>query len=419
MWLAPQVSLDPNSTRDFYSGILGCPEGRHSPGRVRGASVAIVGGGVIGASVAYHLARAGIRDIVILDRAPGPGLGSTGKATGGFRAQFATSVNVRLSLLARECLSRFREETGVDPGYFRAGYLWLAGSESDLSSLRGAHRMQAAEGLHEAREVDVKEIAEINPEVALDGLYGGAFCPTDGFIKPLEILRGYISAASRLGVRTEWNTDVVGVTRREDGRAVAIVTSRGEMRVESIVNAGGAWAADLAALAGVSLPVTPLRRQVALTEPCELLPVNMPMTIFLEDGFHLRVRDGRVLLAWPSPGRAGAPLDTTVDDSWIDHVAALAVRRVPILRGAKIDRSACYAGLYEMSPDNHAILGAAKECENLFLANGSSGHGVMHAPALGQLLAEIICGCETAIDVTPLSPLRFVDGRQGGRTELL
>lgn len=386
---------------------------------LKGASVAIVGGGVVGASVAYHLAQAGVRDVVILDRAPGPGWGSTGKATGGFRAQFATSVNVKLSLLARESLSRFRDETGVDPGYLQAGYLWLAGSESDVVSLREAHRVQTAEGLHEACELDLKEIAEINPAVALDGVCGGAFCPTDGFIRPLEILKGYLAAASRLGVGTEWNTDVVGVTRREDGRAVAIVTSRGEMGVENIVNASGPWAASLAALAGVSLPVTPLRRQVALTELCDLLPVNMPMTIFLEDGFHLRVRDGRVLFAWPSPGRAEAPFDTTVDDSWIDHVAALTVRRVPVLRGARIDRSACFAGLYEMSPDSHAILGAAKECENFFLANGSSGHGVMHAPALGQLLAEIICGRETAIDVTSLSPRRFTDGRQSASTELL
>ncbi|MBA3403089.1 MAG: FAD-binding oxidoreductase [Gemmatimonadaceae bacterium] len=386
---------------------------------MRSAAVAIVGGGVIGASVAYYLARGGMRDIVILDRAPAPGWGSTGKATGGFRAQFVTSVNVRLSLLARESLLRFRDETGVDPGFMQAGYLWLAGSESDLESLREAHRVQTAEGLHEAHEVDLREIALINPAVALDGVCGGAFCPTDGFIKPLEMLRGYLTAASRLGVGIEWDTDVVGVTKSEQGRAATVVTSRGEIAVDSIVNAAGPWAASLAALAGVSLPVTPLRRQVALTEPCDRLPANMPMTIFLEDGFHLRVRDGRVLLAWPSPAVSDEPFETSIDDSWISHVSALAFRRIPALRGVRIDRSACYAGLYEMSPDNHAILGASKECENFFLANGSSGHGVMHSPALGQLLADIICGRETAIDVTPLSPLRFVEGRKSLRSELL
>ncbi len=381
--------------------------------------MAIVGGGVVGASVAYHLARAGMRDVVIFDRAPAPGWGSTGKATGGFRVQFATPVNVRLSLIARESLLRFHDETGVDPGYVQAGYLWLAGSESGVLSLREAHRVQTAEGVHEAREVDLREIAAINPAVDLDGLFGGAFCPTDGFIKPLEILRGYLAAALRLGVEIQWDTEVVGVTKREDGHAAAVVTSRGEIAADSIVNAAGPWAASLAALAGVALPVVPLRRQVALTVPCDRLPADMPMTIFLEDGFHLRVRDGRVLLALPSPAVSDAPFATTVDDSWIDEVSALACQRLPVVRGVRIDRSACYAGLYEMSPDSHAILGASAECENFFLANGSSGHGVMHSPALGQLLADIICGRETAIDVTPLSALRFADGRESPGAELL
>lgn len=374
---------------------------------------------MIGASVAYHLARNGVRDVLVLDRAPGPGAGSTGKATGGFRAQFATPVNIRLSLLARESLQRFREDTGVDPGYAQVGYLWLAGNEAELLALRDARRVQAAEGLHEATEVSLSDIAAINPAVSLEGIKGGAYCPTDGFIKPLEILRGYLTAASRLGVGIEWGTDVVGVTRGRSGHATKLLTSNGEIAVEKIVNAAGPWAASLAALARVALPVEPLRRQVAITDPCDCLPADMPMTIFLHDGFHLRVRDGRVVLAWPSPGVAHLPFDTTLEEKWIDQVSACASRRVPALRGVRVDRDACYAGLYEMSPDGHAVLGAAEECGNFYLANGSSGHGVMHAPALGQLLAEIICGRETAFDVTALSPLRFTDGRPRSESELL
>ncbi|HJR49650.1 MAG TPA: FAD-binding oxidoreductase, partial [Gemmatimonadales bacterium] len=171
------------------------------------------------------------------------------------------------------------------------------------------------------------------------------------------------------------------------------------------------WAAGVAALARVELPVTPLRRQAAATEPCALLPEAMPMTIFAGDGFHLRVRDGRVLLLRPTPGVAGRPFDDSVDPEWVREVTASAHRRVPILRRATIDEGACWAGLYEMSPDKHAILGRASGCENLFLANGSSGHGVMHAPALGQLLAEIISdGAATSMDVTPLRPSRFAEG---------
>jgi sarcosine oxidase subunit beta len=178
------------------------------------------------------------------------------------------------------------------------------------------------------------------------------------------------------------------------------------------VNAAGAWAAGLAGHAGVSLPVTPLRRQIAATVPCTLLPPTTPMTIFAGNGFHFRARDGRVLLLWPTPGRPGNPFDISVDRDWIDAVTAMAHRRVPVLRNVAIDVACCRAGLYEMSPDKHAILGPAPGCHNLFLINGSSGHGVMHAPALGQLLAEIMSdGAASSLDVGALRPSRFAEGR--------
>ena len=169
-----------------------------------------------------------------------------------------------------------------------------------------------------------------------------------------------------------------------------------------------------------TLPVTPLRRQIATTTPCGLLPADMPMTIWAGDGFHLRVRDGRVLLLWPTPGVPGRPFEASVDPAWVDAVVAMAHARVPVLRGATIDRPACWAGLYEMSPDKHAILGVAEECPYFFLINGSSGHGVMHAPALGQLLAGIIChGRAETLDVTALGAGRFLAGRLNPVSELL
>jgi len=376
-----------------------------------GASVAVVGGGVIGASVAYHLGVRGVRDVVVLDRGATSGEGSTGRATGGFRAQFGSPINVRLSLLAREKLLRFTQEVGADPGYLPAGYLWLAGTEAELAELRAGQALQQAEGLDEAAEVDCEEIARLNPALRLDGVIGGTFCPTDGFIQPRRILDGYLAGARRCGVRIEWHTEVTGFSRRDDGRIVAVETSRGAIEVDGVVNAAGAWAAPLARMAGVDVPVTPLRRQVAITIPCDLLPPTMPMTIFAGDGFHLRVRDGRVMLLQPTPGVPGQPFDIRVEPEWIDAVTETARRRVPVLQRATIDRPACWAGLYEVSPDKHAILGAAPACANLFLINGSSGHGVMHAPALGQLLAEIICdGSASSLDVTALRPSRFDEG---------
>ena len=383
------------------------------------AAVAIVGGGVMGASVAWHIAMRGVRDVVVYDSAAGPGGGSTARATGGFRAQYATPINVRLSLLARAKLLRFEEETGVDPGYDRAGYLWLAATERELAVLREGREVQRAEGLGEAIEVGADDVARINPAVCRDGVAGGVFCPTDGFIRPLAILEGYVIAARRLGVRFEWGTEVTGLEREGD-RIVALNTSAGRVSAKMVVNAAGAWAASLAELAGLDLPVTPLRRQVAATVPCDLLPAGMPMTIWAGDGFHLRVRDGRVLLLWPAPGVPGRPYEASVDPAWVRAVVEKADARVPVLRGTPIDHAACWAGLYEMSPDKHAILGPAPGCDNFYLINGSSGHGVMHAPALGQLLAEIICdGKASTLDVRALRPERFEEGDLNPVSELL
>lgn len=383
-------------------------------------SVAVIGAGVIGASVACHLAWRGLKDVVLIDRARGPGEGSTGRATGGFRAQYATSINVRLSLLARDKLRRFEADTGVDPGFIPAGYLWLAGTSEELAALRAGQAVQHGAGLPEAREVGLPEIAEVNPALCLDEVIGGVFCPSDGFVRPLKVLEGYLAAGERLGVQTLWETAVTGFARKADGCLSAVHTSRGSLAAGAVVNAAGAWAAAVGRLAGLELPITPLRRQVAATEPCDLLPPDMPMTIFAADGFHLRVRDGRVLLLWPTPGSPDDPWDTAVEPAWVEAVLAKARARVPVLRNAVVDRAASWAGLYEMSPDKHAVLGPAPGCPNLFLANGSSGHGVMHAPALGQLLAEIICdGAASALDVTALSPGRFAAGRLNPVSELL
>ncbi|HEX6910290.1 MAG TPA: FAD-dependent oxidoreductase, partial [Longimicrobium sp.] len=261
------------------------------------ADVVVIGGGVVGASVAWHLARAGCTDVRVLDAAPASGQGSTGRATGGFRAQFGSAPNIRLSLLSRDALRAFADETGVDPGYQPVGYLFVAREQAELDILLDAQRLQHAEGLHEARAVDADEARAINPAIRGE-IAGGTFCPTDGYIRPLEILRGYTEAARRMGVRFTFGAPCTGV-RTEGDSVRAVRTASGEVAAGCVVNAAGAWAARVAGFAGVDLPVRPLRRQVALTEPCALLPGDMPMTIFCDDGFHLRVRDGRVLLLRP------------------------------------------------------------------------------------------------------------------------
>jgi len=365
-------------------------------------SVVIAGAGVIGMSIAYHLAARGMRDVLVLDRGDAPGAGSTPRATGGFRSQFATPADIALSLLSREKLRRFEDEIGVDSGYRPFGYLFIARSEQAMTQLRIANELQHACGLHEARVIDAEEVRRINPAVVDDAIVGGTFCPTDGFIRAMKILGGYVAAAQRLGVRFEFGVTVRGL-RIEGDRIASLETSRGDVFADVFINAAGAWAGTL----GIDIPVAPLRRQVATTIETDILSDTMPMTVWADDGFHFRVRDRRVLLLWPdSPASS---FDATFDPSWLPQVLAFTNARVPCLRDVPIDPDACWAGLYEMSPDHHAILGRAA-LDNLYLANGCSGHGVMHAPAIGQVLTELILDGRSSIDIHSLRPSRFAEG---------
>jgi sarcosine oxidase, subunit beta len=378
-------------------------------------SVLVVGAGVVGASVAWHLAARGETNVLVIDAAPGPGAGSTGRAVGGFRGQFATEPNVRLSMLAREKLLRFRDEVGADPGYREVGYLFLAHDRAALDALREARAVQHACGLTQATELTPEQAQAINPHVLLAGAVGASWCPTDGTTRPLQIMQGYLDDATRRGVRVQWDTRVTAIERDAAGRVTLVRTTRGDLAPGAVVNAAGPWAGQLAALAGVDLPVRPVRRQIGVADPAPGMPLpeDFPMTIWTSDVFHLRVRDGRALLNWPvdTPSANGDPEDLTVHRPWVDEIWEKARGRVPALRDGRLDDSAHYVGLYEMSPDKTLILGVAPGCPNMVLANGSSGHGVMHSPATGQLVSEILLdGRATAMDVHALRPERFAEG---------
>jgi sarcosine oxidase, subunit beta len=377
----------------------------------RSVSTLVIGGGVIGASVAWHLLQRGVGDVLVVDAAPEPGAGSTGKATGGYRGQFANTINVQLSLLSRAKLQRFADDTGVDPEYNPVGYLFLADDETTLAGFRAARDVQHAAGLTEAREITVEEAARISPHAVLDGVIGAAWCPSDGTIRPRRILQGYLDAAQRGGVRVQWNAAVRGMERDASGRITHVDVAGDRIATDQVVNAAGAWSAGIAAMAGVDLPVKATRRQVASTHPIATIDDSAAMTIWARDAFHYRVRDGRALLNWPIDTQRSDPYALDIDQELVQRVWTIARQRSTAFHDARLDPSAHWVGLYEMSPDKSVIFGRAAECGNLLLVNGSSGHGVMHSPILGQLAAELLCdGSTRTLDMHALRPSRFADG---------
>lgn len=388
------------------------------------ADVVIIGGGIVGASVAFHLAERGCTNVLVVEREVEQGLGSTGRATGGVRAQFATAINIRMSRYSIDFFSRFEEATGHACGYEPAGYLFVATNEAQFDYLKQTRARQLAEGLTNVELLGADEIARRVPGLRTDDVAGGSFCQTDGFIAPLKVLGGFMSRALAGGVRVWTETAVTGI-EVEGGRVVHVETTRGRISTRVVVNASGAWAAETARMAGVEIPCVPLRRQLVSVKPTAPLPENLPMVIDMSNGFHFRpeareLAAAGVLLAWPDEAETPG-FKTNFDPSFTDKVLQRARERVPsLVAGATLNESRCRAGLYELTPDHHAIIGEAPGVGGLFLANGFSGHGVMHSPATGRLIAELILdGRAELMDISALGAERFAAGRLIEETSVL
>jgi sarcosine oxidase subunit beta len=382
------------------------------------ADVVIIGGGIVGASIAYHLAEAGCTNVLIVERETRQGLGSTGKSAGGVRAQFATPINIRMSLFSIDIFSRFEELTGHTAQYRAHGYLFMATSSSHLEYLKANQSLQIEQGLKGARMVSKEEILEILPQVRSDDIMGGSFCPSDGFVDPYSVMTGFTARARERGARVWLGTEVTGI-ETEGGRVRAVVTSRGRVETPTAVNAAGAWAAKIATLAGIDLPVKPLKRQIVNTEPFDLVPERLPMVIDMSNGFHFRREGTCIMMMWPEP-EATYAYDTNFDREFIEKILTLAVNRVPCFEDAQVNPRRCWAGLYEVTPDHHAIIGKAPGVDGFYLANGFSGHGVMHSPATGKIVSELVLfGEPRTLDARPLGLERFAEGRLLEETAVL
>lgn len=377
------------------------------------AQFVIIGGGVVGASVAFHLAERGIRDVLILERETEQGRGSTGAATGGVRGQFETDINIKMSIYSIDFLKNWEHDCEYDP----KGYLFFATTDDQFDYLQRNVKKQRSLGVKNVEVADAKSIAEIVPGMNCGDITGGTFGKNDGFVNPLAIMRGFTDGAIRGGATIEFGVEVLGLNV-EGGRIVSVETSKGIVECDAAVTCTGAHAADIAGSAGIDLPVSPQRRQIVWARTRETMPAHLPMVIDIGTGFHFRpARDFRggsvgpdeVLFAYPDPDETTS-IRTDFEDSFIAKVYDRAKLRADFLFESEVLRERCRAGLYENSPDHHAILGGC-EVGGLYFANGFSGHGVMHSPATGRALAEIVLdGRSSFLDVSCLSLERFAKG---------
>jgi sarcosine oxidase subunit beta len=382
------------------------------------AEVVIIGGGIVGSSIAYHLTAAGCKDILVIERETAQGKGSTGKSMGGVRAQFSTPVNIQMSLYSIPFYASFDERLGYPAGYRPQGYLFCATEEKHLTYLRTNYEKQIALGLKNVRLITADEIRRMFPQLRSDDIVGGSFCSTDGFVDPYSAMNGFMGWASDHGAQLWKNTQVTGIQLDAQGVA-GVETTRGFVSTRKVVNAAGAWAASVARMVNVDLPVEPLRRMLIPTEPFDQFPHTAPMIIDMSNGFHFRPEALGFLLAWNDPEETPG-YKTDFEPAFIEKVLTRAADRVPIFENLAVNPKRAWAGLYEMTPDHHPVLGEAPGIPGFFLANGFSGHGVMHAPATGKILSDLILTGKTdLVDVSLLSLSRFAGGRMIEETAVL
>jgi glycine/D-amino acid oxidase-like deaminating enzyme len=385
---------------------------------MRAAQVVIIGGGIVGSSIAYHLAAAGCKSVLVIERESSLGKGSTGKSMGGVRAQFSTAVNIQMSLYSIPFYSTFEERLGYPCGYRAQGYLFCATSQAHMKYLRTNHETQVRLGLKDAQLVKEDEIAKMFPQLRSDDIVGGAFCSTDGFVDPYSAMTGFMQRACDHGAELWKGTAVTGI--QFDARGISgVETGRGVVNTRTVVNCAGPWAAQVAKMAGMDLPVQPLRRMLVPTEPFDQFPHSAPMIIDMSNGFHFRPEGLGFLLAWNDPEETTG-FNTNFDPAFVEKILTRAANRVPVFENLAVNLKRAWAGLYEMTPDHHPILGPVPEAPGFFLANGFSGHGVMHAPATGKILADLILrGTTDLIDASLLNFSRFANGQMIEETAVL
>jgi sarcosine oxidase subunit beta len=370
------------------------------------ADILIIGGGVMGASAAYHLASRGVKNIVLLEREPYFGTGATGRCAGGVRYQFSTEINIKLSQASLPMIERFKEEIGQEVNYHPCGYLLVATDEADAVKFKHNVQLQNKLGVP-TQLLSGDEVRTRLPLMKFDDALAGTFNQKDGTVDPNGVVMGYINAAQKMGVQAISGVEVLGITI-SGGNVKEVQTSLGAIQTRSVLNVAGPWSSQIGKMAGVEIPVTPLRRQMFTTNPLKEVPQDFPFVIDFAKSLYFH-REGEGLLIGMSNQNEKAGYDQNVDEDFELLNLEAAIERMPLVE--KASRAAHWAGLYEVTPDAHPIYGGT-DVKGFFLCTGFSGHGFMHGPISGKLMSEyILDGKFSSVDVSMLDLNRFKEGR--------
>lgn len=366
------------------------------------ADAVIIGGGVMGASTAYHLAKRGMKNIVLLERDKFFGTGSTGKCAGGIRHQFSTVVNIQLSIHSIKMLENFESEMGQALDIKQFGYLILLSTPQQVETFKKSIELQNSQGIA-SRLLSVDEIAQRVPSLNLEGIIAATFYERDGTADPSGVVQGYIKGAREAGVKLYNDIAVTGVLS-DEGKILGVETNEGTIHSPIVVNAAGAWAGKIGEMAGVPLPITPERQQIVVTNPLPEVPDDFPFVIDFQQRLYFH-QEGEGLLTGQSMVGRAPTFDETVDKDWTVEHLGNAIERLPLLEKASVMTQ--WAGLYENTPDAHPIIGKAGK-DGFYVVAGFSGHGFMHGPISGVLVAEqILEGAAKTVDISSLAYERF------------
>ena len=361
----------------------------------------IIGGGVMGASIAFHLAEGGLHDVVLVE-AEQLGSGSTSKAAGGVRLQFSDAVNIELAMRSMHAFENFGRRPGGDISLRQVGYLLLLTDPADVETFTANVRLQNEMGVP-SRMLSAAEAGALAPLANVDDVLAASFCARDGHADTGAVVRGYADAARRLGVRIVTGTSVTAI-ERDGQRITGVVTARGRIETDTVVCAAGPWSGGVGALAGVELPVVPVRRPVWFTEAIPDLPRDHPFTIDFSTGFYFHDEGPGLLFGMADPDQPSG-FDVELRPDWLEIVAGVAAHRAPRLVDVGI--AGGWTGFYETTPDHNAVIGSARDVPRFFYATGFSGHGFLLGPAVGEVVRDLVLGRAPSVDVSVFSAERF------------